>query len=106
MTKHNKMTKHNIRYLPVAEDDLNEIVDYLLEHSQQAASNFVDDLERLEEHLSLFPKTSPLAKDRILRDKGYRTAIVGRYILFYIVDGNDVFVMRIIHGKRNYVDLF
>ena len=32
------MQNYNIRYLPIAEDDLNEIVDYLLEYSADAAN--------------------------------------------------------------------
>ena len=48
------MQKHDIHYLPVAEDDLNEIVDYLL---------------------------------------------------FYTIKHNRVYVMRVVHGKRNYLPL-
>jgi plasmid stabilization system protein ParE len=99
------MPKHKICYLPVAEEDLNEIVDYLLEHSINAANNFVDDLEKLEESLSMFPELGVLSKDRKLRRKGYRVVVVGDYLLFYILRDDNVFVMRVIHGKRNYLTL-
>ena len=99
------MKKHDIRYLKIAEDDLNEIVDYLLEHSVNAANTFVDDLEKSEEHLSMFPEMGILSKDRKLRSKGYRMVLVGDYLMFYILHDDSVFVMRIIHGKRNYLAL-
>ncbi|MCL1997201.1 MAG: type II toxin-antitoxin system RelE/ParE family toxin [Turicibacter sp.] len=40
-----------VRYLPVAEQDLEEIVDYLADYSIQAAHDFIDELEKLDERL-------------------------------------------------------
>jgi len=42
------MKNYDIHYLPIAEDDLNEIVDYLLQHSINAANKFIDELDRLQ----------------------------------------------------------
>jgi len=99
------MANYDICYLPVAEGDLNEIVDYLLEHSINAANAFIDELEALEERLSMFPESGVLSKDKKLRSKGYRIAVIGDYLLFYTLRGECVYVMRIIHGKRNYLSL-
>jgi len=99
------MRGYDIRYLPVAEEDLNEIVDYLLEYSIDAANNFIDELEGLEEQLSSFPESAPLMRDRKLRNRGYRVSVVGEYLLFYTLRNECVFVMRIIHGKRDYLAL-
>jgi plasmid stabilization system protein ParE len=99
------MKKYDIRYLPVAEEDLNEIVDYLLEHSINAASKFIDALEALEDSLSMFPELGALSRDAKLRRKGYRMAVIGDYLLFYAIRNECVYVMRIVHGKRNYLSL-
>jgi len=99
------MRNYDVYYLPVAEDDLNEIVDYLLEHSRNVANAFIDELERLEERLSMFPEFGVLAKDKKLRSKDYRTAVVGSYLLFYTLRDETVYVMRIIHGKRDYISI-
>jgi len=99
------MRNYDIRYLPIAEDDLNEIVDYLLEFSINAANAFIDELEGLEEQLSTFPEAVSLMRNKDLRSKGYRMAVVGEYLLFYILRNKGVYVMRIIHGKRNYQSL-
>jgi len=99
------MKKHNIRYMPVAEEDLNEIVDYLLEYGVSTANKFVDDLEKLEERLSMFPKSAPLVRDKRLRDKGYRVAVIGSYLLFYLTNETDTYVMRVIHGKQDYANM-
>ena len=47
------MRNYDTTYLPAAEEDLNEIVDYLLEHSTNAANEFIDELDKLEESLSM-----------------------------------------------------
>ena len=99
------MKKYDIRYLPVAEEDLNEIVDYLLEHSINAANNFIDELDSLEESLSMFPELGTLSRDTKLRRKGYRMAVINDYLLFYTMRHERVYVMRIVHGKRNYLPL-
>jgi len=99
------MRNYDIHYLPIAEDDLNEIVDYLSEHSISAANTFIDELEGLEERLSMFPESGSLAKDRRLRSKGYRIAVIGSYLLFYTLQNENVYVMRIIHSKRNYISM-
>ena len=97
------MQKYDIRYVPIAENDLNEIVDYLCEYSINAANTFIDELENLEERLSMFPKSSALVRDKRLQKKNYRVAIIGDYLLFYTLRHESVvFVMRIIHSKRDY----
>ena len=99
------MQSYNIRYLPIAEDDLNEIVDYLLEYSTDAANAFIDKLESLESRLSIFPESAPSIRDKRLQSMGYRVAVIGDYLLFYTLRNETVYVMRIIHSKRNYLEL-
>ena len=99
------MRNYDIRYLPIAEDDLNEIVDYLLEHSIVAANKFIDELEGLEERLSKFPESAAPVRIGKLRNRGYRMAIIGDYLLFYTLRNERVYIMRIIHGKRNYMSM-
>ena len=99
------MQKYDIRYLPVAEEDLNEIVDYLLEHNTNAANRLIDELDGLEERLSMFPELGTLSRDKKLRNKGYRMSAIGDYLLFYTIRHDCVYIMRIVHGKRNYLPL-
>jgi len=99
------MQNHDIRYLPIAEDDLNEIVGYLLEHSVNAANTFIDELEGLEERLSMFPESAVRIHDKRLRSKGYRVTVIGDYLLFYTLHNESVYVMRIIHGRKNYLSM-
>ena len=99
------MQRYDVRYVSIAEEDLCEIVEYLLEHSAKAANEFIDELEKLEETLSMFPKSAVLIRDRRLRSKNYRMMVVKEYLLFYTLRNKDVYVMRIIHNKRDYLAL-
>jgi plasmid stabilization system protein ParE len=99
------MQRHDIHYLPIAEEDLNEIVDYLLEHSINAANRFIDELDGLEKSLSMFPELGALSQDKKLRSRGYRMSVIGDYLLFYTIRHDHVYVMRVVHGKRNYLPL-
>ena len=99
------MQNYDIRYLPIAEDDLKEIVDYLCEHSIDAANEFIDELERLEGSLYMFPKSAALIRNKRLRSKGYRVSVIGDYLLFYTLRDEIVYIMRIIHSRRNYLSL-
>jgi addiction module RelE/StbE family toxin len=99
------MQSYDIRYLPIAEDDLNEIVDFLLEYSIDAANAFIDELEKLEERLSMFPESAAPVRDKKLQSRGYRVAVIGDYLLIYTLRDKCIFVMRIMHSKRNYLSL-
>ena len=99
------MVKYDIHYLPIAEADLNEIVDYLLTYSANAANKFIDELEGLEERLSMFPVSSPPIRDKKLRRKDYRVAAIGDYLLFYTLRNECVYAMRVLHSKRNYLSI-
>jgi len=35
----------------------------------------------------------------------YRFLVTGSYLTFYRVSGNDVFIDRILYGRRNYMDI-
>ena len=99
------MQRYDIRYLPVAEEDLSEIINYLLEHSVHATNRFIDALDGLEESLSMFPELRTLSRDKKLRNKGYRMLVISDYLLFYTIKHDRVYVMMIVHGKRNYLPL-
>jgi toxin ParE1/3/4 len=37
---------------------------------------------------------------------GLRSFPVGEYVIVYIVEGNDVLILRVAHGRRDMEDLF
>ena len=92
-----------LRWSLTAERDLAEIEEYIARDSRLYALAVVDRLllgaERLE--------TNPLS-GRVVREYGrqdLREVIVQNYRMVYLVEGDDVIVVRVVHGARNLRDL-
>lgn len=96
------MGKYKVLIYPLAQSDLEEIVDYLNTLSPQSAIKNYNQLIDQIASLAVMPDRSPMVKDIILKAKGYRFLIVNNYLVFFVVQGNSVQIRRIIYGKRNY----
>ncbi|MBF8435532.1 type II toxin-antitoxin system RelE/ParE family toxin [Halanaerobiaceae bacterium Z-7014] len=96
--------KYNIRYLPLAQKDLNEIVSYLQTDSPDYAEKLIDQFDNEISQLILFPYKGKVPEDESLKKKNYRMLIIDNYIIFYVVfeTNNLIEIRRIIHGKRKY----
>ena len=78
---------YKLRILPLFEDDLNEIVDYISIHLQNpiAAENFVDAVETaIYERLSCAEAFEPYSSAKERRYPYYRIP-VKNYTIFYVV---------------------
>ena len=96
------MKKHELRYLPSAERDIAEAIEYLMQEEPSAALIFLDAIDHAALQISEFPETGPLSRDKRLAAKGYRITIAGSYIMIYTIRDNIVWVLRVLHSKRNY----
>ncbi len=94
-----------IKINPVAVGDLKNIQNYISEESVEFAAKTVKGIIEKIEKLSLFPEMGILLKYRIGIKSKYRYVICGSYIIFYIYQDDIVYVQRILHGKRNYMEL-
>lgn len=94
-------TKYMLRYLPIAQEDLISILDYIAEDSPSRAVAFVDRLDaqigRLEQH----PFLGRVPRHSKLREIGYRVLIIESYLVFYMIRGDRIEIHRVIHGTRN-----
>ena len=94
--------KHKIIYLPIAQQDLIEIFDYIREDNPSAAATFIDKIDKSISKLELFPQLGVVPKDDRLEFLGYRMLVIDNYLVFYVFNGNIVEIRRIIHGSRRY----
>ena len=94
-------TKYTLQYLPVAQEDLISILDFIAEDSPIRAKAFVDKLDtqigRLEQH----PLLGRVPRHPKLREIGYRVLIIESYLAFYMIRGDKIEIHRVIHGSRN-----
>jgi toxin ParE1/3/4 len=93
--------RYTLRYLPIAQDDLISIFDFIAQDSPNRALSFVDDLDgrigRLEQH----PLLGRMPRHPKLREYGYRVLVIEAYLVFYIIRGRDIEIHRVVHGSRN-----
>jgi len=96
------MGEYKVKIYPAAQQDLNDIVDYLNTLSPDAAIKYYDRIVEKIGSLAEMPERRPLLKDPQLRLRGYRTLIVDNYMVFYVVKGDTVQIRRILFGRRQY----
>lgn len=93
--------KYNLRYLPIAQEDLTGIFDYIANDSPRRALNFVETLDKRISLLEKNPNLGRIPRHQKLREYGYRVLIIESYLVFYIIRGKTIEVHRVIHGSRN-----
>ena len=90
-----------------ARRDLKGIQDYIgdeKESSQTAIKVVEKILDRIEDLLG-FPDTGMLLYPKVNFRTNYRYAKASGYLIFYRHENNQIFVDRIIHGKRDYITI-
>ena len=96
------MGKYEVVFLQTALDDLEEIVLYIAKDSKQNALKLNDKLLELAGTLSDFPFLGTVIQDKKLRSLDYRRIVFHNYAIFYQVVGEQVIIMRVLHGARDY----
>jgi len=94
------MAKHEILYLPIAEADLIEILEYVCKDRPSAAVSLLDRIDEAMSRLEHLPLSGSVPKDIHLQRLGYRLLIVDKILIFYLIRGKTVEIRRILHGAR------
>ena len=97
--------KFQVNLLPQAEEDLQEIIDFIAEERPGVANKMLDKFSQSFSQLALNPETGRNARDKRLYLLGYRYLVVSTYLVFYRIQLKRVFVYRILHGARNYTEI-
>ena len=96
---------NNLHLSPEAQEDLSEIKAYIAEdlENPQAALSTVTKITKairmLRDHALIGTPLSAVAD--ISGD--YRYLVSGSYMVFYRVAGKDIFVDRVLYGRRDYL---
>ena len=91
---------------PQAEADLDDIWLYVARESgsMDVATRIVDSITDRFCFLANFPHAGR-SRDRDF-GAGTRSFPVGEYVIIYCVEGPDVFILRVVHGRRDFESLF
>ncbi|MCL2146420.1 MAG: type II toxin-antitoxin system RelE/ParE family toxin [Synergistaceae bacterium] len=97
----------NIRYTPEAEDDLAGIKDCITREigNPTASLNTVGKITKRIRGLKQFPELGARLSSIIDVDTDYRFLVCMSYIVFCRIDGNDVYIIRVLYGRRDYAKI-
>lgn len=98
--------KRAVKLLGIAEDDLAEIIAFIAEDNVVAAEKLAGKIEARLARLADHPALGRIPAEEELVRLGYRYLVVDNYLVFYTVSAQAVLIHRVIHGARDYVNLF
>lgn len=84
--------------LPAARMDLIEIGDFIAQDNPERAASFVAEIESRMIEVVERPGSFP-ARDEL--HQGLRSARHGRYLIFFVEAGDEVRIVRVLHGARD-----
>ena len=98
-----KTSLYKIKIYPSAQNDFIEIKDYFTNKLKISPNNlfqkFYDSLDILETN----PLIHPLMPDTYLHQLGYRMYPIDNYLVFYVIENDEIQIHRFLYGKRNYL---
>lgn len=98
--------RRDIRLLRVAEDDLTDIVLYVASERPDVAMRLTDRFYQKLELLADNPHLGAVPKEESLALLGYRYLVLENYLIFYVVEDEVIYIHRVVHGARDYTQLF
>ncbi len=83
---------------------MKQIFDYIAVElcNPTAAIEQIDDFEKAFENVCVFPESCPYISNEYVKDKSLRKLMINNYIAFYRVKNDEVQVVRVLYGMRNY----
>ena len=101
------MQEYNVVFSETAENDLDEVVEYLSNFSPSIARRYYDEIMVKSLSLTLMPQRCPFVQDKALRERGYRWLFVRNYTIFYVIDEPNTLVdiQAIMYSGREYTAL-
>jgi len=94
---------HKVVYLPLANADILDAVDYISFSldAPKAAGDLLEELDKTVKRLSEFPYSCELYRtDRPMRDELRKVPVKG-YVLYYAVFQDRIEIRRFLHGRRD-----
>ena len=89
--------------LPAARADLIEIGDFIAQDNPARALTFLAEIEAKMLQAAERPESFPTRDDV---HEGLRSARHGRYLIFFLDAGNEVRIVRVLHGARDLPRVF
>ncbi len=89
-----------VKWSVPAKNDLKQIHDYIAKDSKYYAKNVVQEIVAKSETLTDFPEIGRAVPE--ISDQNIRELIVYSYRLIYEISKNEIEILAIIHGRRDF----
>ena len=90
-------------YLPATSADLESITLYIAADNPARATTFVEELRATAAQTIERPRSFPARDDLV---PGLRGSRHGRYLIFVIGAGDEIHIVRVLHGERDLATTF
>lgn len=101
------MKKYNVEYSKESKQDLIGIKQYIKYNLQEPeiAQKLISKIRKEINDLKDNPEIYAIIDDDIIKKIEIRKMIVDNYIVFYRINNNKVQIVRIMYGRRNWINL-
>ena len=101
------MKKYNIEYSLDAKQDLIEIKQYIKYNLQEPeiAQKLILKIRKEISTLKNNPEIYTIIDDDIIKKLEIRKLIIDNYNVFYRIKNNNIQIVRIMYGRRNWINL-
>ena len=101
------MRKYNIEYSKESEQDLIGIKQYIKYNLQEPdiAQKLICKIRKQINSLKYSPEIYAIIDDDIIKKLEIRKLIVDNYIVFFRIKNDSIQIVRIMYGRRNWINL-
>lgn len=96
-----------INFTPDALEDMKEIKAYIADElcSERSAINTTQKIMKRIRQLADFPEIGAPLSSVINLEVPYRFLVCGNYTAFYKVEADEVHIVRVLYGRRNFMQI-
>lgn len=101
------MKKYNIEYSMEAKQDLIDIKRYIKYNLQEpnTAQKLITKIKKEIDSLKDNPEMYSVIDDDIIKRFKIRKLVVDNYIVFYRINDENIQIVRVMYGRRNWITL-
>lgn len=98
---------YHLHITSVAERDISQAADYIefVLKNPKAADDLLEETDQKINALLPFPQEHPIVEDKLLAAWGVRFTQIKNYLAFYVVEENQVTVIRFLYDKSDWISI-
>ena len=98
---------YHLHITSVAQRDISQAADYIefVLKNPKAADDLLEETDQKINALLPLPQEHPIVEDKLLAAWGIRFTQIKNYLAFYVVEENQVTVIRFLYAKSDWISI-